>query len=248
MSRGGLTRGQRTRDHRVKDGRFSTRDASAAPAGFNPLSLTWDRYYDYSDAASVTLNVAAISQINDQSANLAHATQGTGANQPTYSLAAQNGLNVGTFDGSTDRLVTGANFTITQPYQLYVVAKFTGAAAGAQANYVTVTGHQLTKAVTTDRYSISAGTVLSPATVVDNSWHVIVCYFSGVSSYIMLDGVSIAAGNAGTQGVTNSTISMGATSAGAQPFAGQIGHVSYGVQTNTDRDAMVTHLMSKWGI
>lgn len=86
----------------------------AVSATFDPLSGTPYWWFDASDAASITLNVSAVSQMNDKSGSNLHVSQATGASQPAYITAAQNGLNVVRFNsgGGTDDFlsrVTGIN-------------------------------------------------------------------------------------------------------------------------------------------
>lgn len=71
---------------------------------FSPLDFAPKAWFDASDAASVTLDASAVTQWNDKSGNGYHLSQATGANQPTYTTAGLNGLNVITFDGTNDTL------------------------------------------------------------------------------------------------------------------------------------------------
>lgn len=57
---------------------------------------------------------------SDKSGNGRDATQGTAAQQPTYKTDIQNGKPAVQFDGVDDDLAT-TNFTITQPYTIFVV-------------------------------------------------------------------------------------------------------------------------------
>lgn len=216
------------------------------------LDVAWLRYYDYSDAASVT-TATGISQIDDQSGNAAHATQATGANQPAYTSAAQNGLNVGTFDGTNDVVYTAANLTATRPTTLYVVAKYSGA-AGTTTNDIVQVGSgtfYLRKNATTDFWAAQNGANLPSAVVADNNWHVFTARYNTTNSYLMVDGAIVASGTTGTAEPTSQILYMGAGSTGGttRPFNGQIGFVGYRTPTtDTTRDAIIAHLKSKWAI
>lgn len=225
----------------INSGRFTT-------GAFDPLSLTPTLYYDYSDAASITI-VTGISQINDLSGNTIHAVQATTGNQPAYTTAAKNGLNVGTFDG-TDSLVA-TSVTKTQPTMAFIVAKLSVATGAAQwlMSGPSGTSHVIYKLATTNFWSLYSGSVLSSVVAADTNWHVFCAVFNGASSYLMLDGVQIASGNAGTNGLSAVSVGFGAGPTGTSPMNGQMGFAAFGpVQTNSDRDRMIAHLKSKWAI
>lgn len=75
---------------------------AAAGGSFSPLDLSPAAWYDASDSATITESGGLISAWNDKSGNANHLAQATGANQPTYTSAGQNGKNVVTFDGTSD--------------------------------------------------------------------------------------------------------------------------------------------------
>lgn len=59
-------------------------------------------WHDTSNSGSVTLNVSDVSQINDLSGNVRHASQGTAGQQPAYTTAGINGKNVITYTGGNN--------------------------------------------------------------------------------------------------------------------------------------------------
>jgi hypothetical protein len=71
-------------------------------AAWTPAELTTTLWLDASDATTITQSGGAVSEWRDKSGNVRHASQGTSANRPTVSAAAQNGLDALSFDGSTD--------------------------------------------------------------------------------------------------------------------------------------------------
>jgi hypothetical protein len=71
---------------------------------WTPAAITTALWLDAADASTVTTVSSAVSQWNDKSGNGRNAEQSTAANRPAYQSAAQNGLNVLTFDGSNDWL------------------------------------------------------------------------------------------------------------------------------------------------
>lgn len=70
--------------------------------GWTPAALGSDLalWLDAADAGTITLNGSTVSQWNDKSGNARHATQGTAANQPTYTANAFAGKPGLTFDGN----------------------------------------------------------------------------------------------------------------------------------------------------
>lgn len=94
-----------------------------ATAGFDPRTIAaLFAWYDAADAASVTLNGANISQINDKSGNGRHLTQATALNQPAYLASGINGRRVIAPDGTDDRLLLAADIAGFKPR--YVVGVF----------------------------------------------------------------------------------------------------------------------------
>lgn len=193
-------------------------------------------WYDFSDAATVTLNGSTVSQIDDKSGAGRHQSQGTAANQPAYTSGGQNGLNCATFD-STDYLQNAtATPTTTQPYLVFVVAK---RASGANNN---MCGGG-TYIFGTTVWNTYAGTTLASATAVDTLAHVFCAKSAGASSYLRLDGAQIASGNAGTTTFGSSTISSFSNS-----WIGTICEMLVCPEpTDTLRDNYIAALQTKWG-
>ncbi len=83
-------------------------------------------WLDASDLSTITKDGSnLISQIDDKSGNGYHATQGTGANQPTWVDNQQNGKAIARFDGSADHLIlpSGLYDIPTGPNTIFAVAK-----------------------------------------------------------------------------------------------------------------------------
>jgi hypothetical protein len=71
-------------------------------AAWTPAELTTTLWLDASDASTITESGGSVSEWRDKSGNVRHASQGTSANRPTVSAAAQNGLDALSFDGTDD--------------------------------------------------------------------------------------------------------------------------------------------------
>jgi hypothetical protein len=74
------------------------------PAGITGLVAR----YDAQNLASISLSGSQVTQWNDLSANLSHATQGTAVNRPLSGTRTINGKNAIDFDGSNDFLINNA--------------------------------------------------------------------------------------------------------------------------------------------
>ena len=97
---------------------FSKTNVGNVPAQIPGVRLLLD------SSRADTIDASSVIEWLDLSSNNNHATQGTGADQPTSGVDTINGLNVITFDGSTDGLSL-AN-TISSPYTVFVVEKGQG--------------------------------------------------------------------------------------------------------------------------
>lgn len=82
------------------------RRAASQRLGFDPLSLSPKAWWDASDAATVTLSGSNVTAWADKSGNGYTLTPGT---SPTYATAAQNGLNVIEFNGTSQWLSNATN-------------------------------------------------------------------------------------------------------------------------------------------
>jgi hypothetical protein len=70
--------------------------APAVP--WTPAAISTALWLDAADASTLTLNGSTVSQWRDKSGNARHASQGTVANQPTYTANGLNGKPVVTFN------------------------------------------------------------------------------------------------------------------------------------------------------
>lgn len=81
----------------LKDLEYQFYSNTANEFPVNPKSITgMEFWFDANDSRTVSI-ATGVSQWSDKSGNGYHATQATGANQPTYTIAGMNGRNVLTF-------------------------------------------------------------------------------------------------------------------------------------------------------
>lgn len=224
----------------IQSGRFGTAGA------FDPLSLSPVWWLDASDAATITLNGSNVAQWNDKSGLARHISQGTAANQPAYTTAGQNGLNVVTFDSND--MLNSVTFTQAQPIKAFVVAKSTTNTGQGTAFEGTGNTPALYRKLTTGEWSIFAGTVRNSAVVNDFAVHQFSATFNGASSDLRLDGTSLlAAGNAGSTGFTAESCAVGALASGANYWVGFIAEILwYGTLTAPQSLQVEAYLRAKW--
>lgn len=78
----------------------------------NALGASLALWLDAEDTSSITLNGSTVSQWNDKSGNGRNATQGTSANQPTYSATGINNKASLNFDGTNDFMDFGLSASV----------------------------------------------------------------------------------------------------------------------------------------
>ena len=96
-------------------------------SGFNPKSISGlYAWYDAADASTIT-QATGVSAWADKSGNGRTCSQATGANQPAYVLAGQNGKNVVDFASSTYRMTTnGTAWGLTSTNTMFWSFQFPG--------------------------------------------------------------------------------------------------------------------------
>lgn len=85
-------------------------EISGGPTGptlWTPSEITTSMWFDADDAETITESGGLVSQWDDKSGNLNHATQLTGSNQPTYTTGQIQSLSNDFLDIPTDGLGTG---------------------------------------------------------------------------------------------------------------------------------------------
>lgn len=85
--------------------------------------------YDATSGGNLVASGGSIARIEDVSGNGNHATSSLGTDQPARIVAAQNGLDAGRFDGTSDRLNAGdVADMLNTPVECYAVFIRTGSA------------------------------------------------------------------------------------------------------------------------
>lgn len=221
---------------------ISVRVSKFQPSDISGL-LIWMRADELglSDAAAVSTWTNGGSGLNF--------TQATGANQPTFRIAVQNGLGIIRFDGIND-LLSSAAMSLAQPCTTYWVASRTG---NTTAYNVGLT--QATEAIAfgfkneANLWYAYTNPALTTQAAADSAFHIMTCNYNGASSTMRVDGTAAAVAlDAGD--VSNDTFHIGATSAAGAPLAGDIGEILVytGAHTAAQITSVEQHLSAKWAI
>jgi hypothetical protein len=127
---------------------------------WTPAQLTTARWFDFSNASSVTEVSGTVSQINDLSGNSGHLSQGTAGSRPTYTIAQQNGLNVATFDGAANFLSLASDFSLGTAHAIFLIGKPSATITAATSHQCVLSGGSYTHpSTTTSEFIFSLGSV-----------------------------------------------------------------------------------------
>jgi hypothetical protein len=167
----------------------------ASPAAIPGLQGWWKADV----GTSAVVDLAAVSQWDDQSGNDRHLLQTAATKQPLYVASGQNAKPVLRFDGDDDFL--SATFALMQPEHVFIVFKATGALVSGD----TVMDGKATNTMRLYRSSSSgiqlyAGAAGPSRNTTPQSYHAYSALFSGDVSELRVDGGAASIVNAGTNG------------------------------------------------
>jgi hypothetical protein len=224
----------------------------APAASFVPTDVTGCiLWLDASNAGSITEAGGAVSQWDDLSGVGNHATQGTGANQPTTGTRTQNGLNVIDFDGSNDSLACAVSASDrTQSVFAVVLADSN---PPAQRAFVGATGNfgrdidTRDARLTVERANVGILAQHGGATAAHSTPYIFSVILSATAAQLGQNATYESDSNSDTMGSVTTQIGRGAQ---ASAWDGWIAEVL--IYDNTisdgDRDTIYTYLSDKWGI
>ncbi|MFK7849884.1 MAG: DUF6288 domain-containing protein [Akkermansiaceae bacterium] len=222
---------------------------------WSPESLVPALWLDASDTESITLAAGKVAEWGDKSGNNRNATQTTATNQPTLTSGGLNGMDVLTFDGSSDFLNVDLDFMAGVDHSVFVVTKTTahtdiyGAANGGSGSNSLHVGYRSSSSYrmnywANDWYGTVSSNHQSGATNLLNFvWQ------PGVSKEIFANGFSEG---------TTSNAGLIATMSGGGRISNVVGHGFYGgdlaefivfdrALTLAERQSMEGFLAHKWG-
>lgn len=226
---------------------------------FTPASLpNLAGWWDPSDASSVTVSSGLVSQVNDKSGNGRHFVQATSAQQPTYTTAGRNGLNVLTFNGIENMSPSTTMSSTFLTMMIVVKNDFSNRTATSWTNEQL---NQQNSDGTNDIWSFQLGTGGTnnyqwADGAKNDVWH----YFSitrpltGTNPTATIDGGG-SWSNTRNAGHTIPALSTGKLQIGrrstdnGQPLYGRIGEVILytDIKDSTDIGKLNTYLATKWG-
>jgi hypothetical protein len=228
--------------------------ALSAEEPFSPLDLSPDLWLDAADTSTIISSLGSVSQWNDKSGNAANVSNALSAQQPETGLATINGLNVLSFNGSSDRLRNTVVAAATQPNTLVTVARSTSGVTVTKSLFNATglpTNAMFYRNSSPRVVSLFAGTVAGVQSVGDQTQpKVLVAAFNGSSSFTRVNGSQSANFNSGSssKGV-GYQIGSNASNSG-EFWDGDIAEVLFfdRLLTAGDISLLESYLSAKWGI
>jgi len=213
--------------------------------------------YDFSNPANYTLTSGVVSTLNDLSGNGRNLTQATASARPSILAAAQNGLDVGNFDGTNDFL-TRASFSLSMnACSIYSVFNLTVQNGDTIAFIGTLSAgrlrsfwNNLTGDMSNGLFNGSSSTVRSASQSGYNAWG-LVNAASGTNPFTENFNGTITTGLGYTgsfTSITTPTIGLGGTST-SDSCSVRIGEVLFydTEHSTTDQNDIMSYLRLKWG-
>lgn len=218
---------------------------------FTPLDIPGLKvWYDASDASSITESGGVVSQWNDKGPLQEHLVQATGIEQPIIDTVTLNGLRVMQFDGD-DWMQTTFTSSIVNPVTFFIVAKrdaialdnyfYDGITSGTRKANLVISNERV------EMFGGNAVLVAPPGShVAEVQLHENV--YNGTSSTYVIDGTTVASGNAGTSTLTGLTV--GAAFNLASELTGFIAEIVMfnGTIEGATLVTMRDYLNNKWGL
>ena len=231
----------------------TTLTVTVSSAEYTPLATPGLYFWhDFSDSASRTVDGSYIASIVDKSGNCRSMYQSVSAYRPTIVPGVQNGLDVVVFSGSIDQCIDGA-FPVPQGVTYTFIGRTNNASGyrpfidgisaawNAGRHFIsTVSTGVLTMYSGNSLEAQAAGSIIGVPVIIS-------AHFDGANSWIRLDGVTVATGNAGT--LTVSALRYGLDYAKNLSLSGWIGEViaetsgSVAVAARNEQ-----YLATKWGL
>lgn len=217
-------------------------------SSFNPNSVSGlVAWYDANDSATITKASDRVSQWNDKSSEGNNLVQATGADQPLWVDAVQNGKPIIRFDGVSEYMRDSVTNTYTQPTTLFMVCSNPTENGGNRAMFDGEGARNLLNVQSPNQYRVYAGTGLVGGTL-GTGFKVFRVKFNSTSSSLHINGSSILSGDAGTASLEGINISS---------FEGGTGFSNFDVcevlfydadVSSGDITSIENYLNSKWGL
>jgi hypothetical protein len=253
---------------RGKAGRLGRFQPPFSPTSLAVLTGWWDAsdpgtLFDATSGGSAVSADGGVARLEDKSGNGRHFTQGTAGNRPKRKTAQRNGLDVLRFNGSSERMDGPIFSTLfaSSASTCFIVAKATTAPsndatapfnAAALSEVAGAHGFFGVRSNST-AYSFGLDTESSKQTSLSYTTGNWVCFSTDHDSptfRVTINKTTSATESLGGRGFTNFSTILGANYNQDFFWDGDVGEIiTYNVALSaTDREAVETYLMSKWGI
>ena len=218
-------------------------------SGFNPKSISGlYAWYDAADATTIT-QATGVSSWADKSGNGRTCSQATGANQPAYVLAGQNGKNVIDFASGSKNMTTNGTAWSLSDNTMFWSFQFPDTAASAASwqlfdfNVV----RQLVYGNSTSDFRIAnTSTGITP---VSRRWYILSIQWNGAATaYRLNQSASTTINPTGFTSGASTQMFMG-YNGGSASIRGYIGEcITYdSTLTNAQTTTVNNYLAKKWG-
>ena len=250
---------------------FVGADSSAPFSPATPAGLY--AWYDASDTATITVTSGSVTQWSDKSGGGHHLAQSAGSTAPVSGTRSQNGLNMIDFDGTNDYLFRHGSISFprdtwtvfavlvgdaTTDNKRFCAIHTSGTGSGGWdfAGNGIIPFHAGTSAniLTSTTASVDASLTGTGATPVD-VYTVRKAAGTGSGNLVLMRGLGVATGTAtttmsGGANLTHFTVGAGWIGGVAEYVNGAFGElIFYGATlSDSDRDAVIGYLKTKWGV
>lgn len=225
-------------------------------ASFSPSDIAGLTRWYKADALSLNDN-DAVATWTDSSGNV-NATQGTGANQPTYKTNIVNGKPIVRFNGTSTRLSIGDLSALTAAEGFIVIKTVADPAAGLSSGGLWEIGtepfvtHFSFSADGTiyDQFGTNARkTTVNPATSLAAAFNIYSVYSAANDWQSYLNGVSLFSTAVNTAAFT-ATATLGSDTAATNFLSGDVAEfILYNAKLSAgDRTNVLSYLTSKYGL
>lgn len=200
---------------------------------WKPLALPGlDFWYDASQITGLS-DGAEITSWPDLSGNSNHATNASSASGPTYKTSILNGKPVARFNGTSNYLTLGTNYTGGDGAYCFVVTNYTGTTGVYAGLFVAQKIGVYARFDNNDEWGAYTSNQLLSGVVLDSSCKLLSAIFNSTSSVDLYTNGGSVANTSGSGYQSRTASAIGADPSGAQFHNGDIAELFGGVGTIT---------------
>jgi len=215
----------------------------------NPLNIVkscpCEFWFDGQDASTIALNVNRVIQWDDKSGNARHVSNAVDAQRPTYSAATGRV----TFAVANSTYLQSAAFgPLTQPNTIYVLVNYINNAGDPVIFDALIAIHVFYSPTGAGTFQIHTGAALADGAFNAND-NIHTGEFNGAASNYWINGVNVAAGNAGGNALDGITLGTARGLVGNWSSAEIMEVFGYNCSiTEAERIKCDNYLINKWGL